>query len=348
MKGWRLLGILLVAFITIGVTMSPTLPVSASITTRTDIDPDAGIMNLDHLIFIVQENRSFDSYFGTFPGAEGLPHAHGHFSACIPDPAAHHCQRPYHDTNVFDRGGPHNVAASNITVARRQDGRSSIRALRAIGTTCEHHPQIRLRPREARARRATGCDGLPHRTGDPQLLGVRPPVRTAGSDVRADRTRGHCPRTSTWCRAGRPLAHGPMDPMSCRSDLISREQRGEQRSYVDTSRWVAPAVRVGGYHVAAVSRRRQLGVLRGPRNLRAPPLRAPREAQHQPDPESAPWVPDRQSDERVLEHRASMPVSSNSPRTGTCHRCRGSCRRTVTASTPPTPSRTGKRGSRRS
>ena len=86
-------------------------------------------MNLDHLIFIVQENRSFDSYFGTFPGADGLPHAHGHFSACIPDPAAHHCQRPYHDTNVFDRGGPHNVAASNITVhGGRMDG--AIRALR--------------------------------------------------------------------------------------------------------------------------------------------------------------------------------------------------------------------------
>ena len=32
------------------------------------VDPDAGIMNLDHLIFIVQENRSFDHYFGTYPG----------------------------------------------------------------------------------------------------------------------------------------------------------------------------------------------------------------------------------------------------------------------------------------
>ena len=37
------------------------------------VDPDAGIMNLDHLIFIVQENRSFDHYFGTFPGADGIP-----------------------------------------------------------------------------------------------------------------------------------------------------------------------------------------------------------------------------------------------------------------------------------
>jgi phospholipase C len=28
---------------------------------------------LDHLIFIVQENRSFDHYFGTYPGADGIP-----------------------------------------------------------------------------------------------------------------------------------------------------------------------------------------------------------------------------------------------------------------------------------
>ena len=36
-------------------------------------DPAAGIMNLDHLVFVVQENRSFDHYFGTFPGADGIP-----------------------------------------------------------------------------------------------------------------------------------------------------------------------------------------------------------------------------------------------------------------------------------
>ena len=40
---------------------------------RSTVDPGAGIDNLDHLIFIVQENRSFDHYFGTFPGADGIP-----------------------------------------------------------------------------------------------------------------------------------------------------------------------------------------------------------------------------------------------------------------------------------
>jgi phospholipase C len=43
------------------------------------IDPQLGILNIDHVIFIVQENRSFDSYFGTFPGADGIPQG-----VCLP------------------------------------------------------------------------------------------------------------------------------------------------------------------------------------------------------------------------------------------------------------------------
>ena len=32
-----------------------------------------GIHKIRHVIVIVQENRSFDSYFGTYPGADGIP-----------------------------------------------------------------------------------------------------------------------------------------------------------------------------------------------------------------------------------------------------------------------------------
>ena len=28
---------------------------------------------IQHIIMIMQENRSFDNYFGTFPGANGIP-----------------------------------------------------------------------------------------------------------------------------------------------------------------------------------------------------------------------------------------------------------------------------------
>src|SRR5215831_17090535 len=32
---------------------------------------DAFRAHIQHIVFIVKENRSFDTYFGTFPGAEG-------------------------------------------------------------------------------------------------------------------------------------------------------------------------------------------------------------------------------------------------------------------------------------
>jgi phospholipase C len=32
-----------------------------------------GLDKIEHFVFIMQENRSFDSYFGTYPGADGIP-----------------------------------------------------------------------------------------------------------------------------------------------------------------------------------------------------------------------------------------------------------------------------------
>jgi phospholipase C len=63
--------------------------------------------HLKHLIFIVQENRSFDHYFGTFPGAEGIPFKNGKPSVCVPDPALGKCVPPYHSTSFLQQGGPH-------------------------------------------------------------------------------------------------------------------------------------------------------------------------------------------------------------------------------------------------
>ncbi len=63
---------------------------------------DAGIHKIQHIIIIMQENRSFDSYFGTYPGADGLPP-----NVCVPDPRAKTCVKPYHDTADLNHGGPH-------------------------------------------------------------------------------------------------------------------------------------------------------------------------------------------------------------------------------------------------
>ena len=67
----------------------------------------AGIGRIQHVVVIMQENRSFDSYFGTFPRADGLPRANGQFTSCMPDPRGGGCDRPYHDPSQVNGGGPH-------------------------------------------------------------------------------------------------------------------------------------------------------------------------------------------------------------------------------------------------
>ena len=46
---------------------------------------EAGIHKIRHFVVIMQENRSFDSYFGTFPGADGIPSRHGVPTVCSRD-----------------------------------------------------------------------------------------------------------------------------------------------------------------------------------------------------------------------------------------------------------------------
>jgi len=75
-----------------------------------------GIHKIKHIIIIMQENRSFDSYFGTFPGADGLPMKDGAFTVCNPDPWTHRCVSPYHDTEDLNGGGPHTAGDSLIDI----------------------------------------------------------------------------------------------------------------------------------------------------------------------------------------------------------------------------------------
>ena len=68
----------------------------------------SGIHKIKHVIIIMQENRSYDSYFGTYPGGDGIPMRHGVPTVCVPNPAGG-CDRPYHDTADVNGGGPHGV-----------------------------------------------------------------------------------------------------------------------------------------------------------------------------------------------------------------------------------------------
>jgi phospholipase C len=67
--------------------------------------------HIKHVMIIMQENRSFDHYFGTFPGADGLPRdTQGTFTACVPYEVRHPskgCKRPFHDRSLVNAGGPH-------------------------------------------------------------------------------------------------------------------------------------------------------------------------------------------------------------------------------------------------
>jgi phospholipase C len=67
------------------------------------------IHKIKHVVVIMQENRSFDQYFGTFPGANGIPGVAGNPGKmpCVPDPLGQHCSRPFHDRNDKNFGGPH-------------------------------------------------------------------------------------------------------------------------------------------------------------------------------------------------------------------------------------------------
>jgi len=52
----------------------------------------SGIDKINHVIWIIQENRSFDNYFGTYPGADGLPPG-----TCLPVlPESTQCVKPFH------------------------------------------------------------------------------------------------------------------------------------------------------------------------------------------------------------------------------------------------------------
>jgi phospholipase C len=101
-----------------------------------------GLDTIDHLIFIVQENRSFDQYFGTYPGVDGLQRdARGRWKPCIPNPFLGHCSRPYHETSLLQAGGPHDHRRSVVDVnGGAMDG--FIRALSTGAKRCWVTPSL--------------------------------------------------------------------------------------------------------------------------------------------------------------------------------------------------------------
>jgi len=68
----------------------------------------AGLSKIKHVVIFMQENHSFDTYFGMYPGADGIPvDAQGNPTVCVNDPDTHECVYPWHDPSDISNGGPH-------------------------------------------------------------------------------------------------------------------------------------------------------------------------------------------------------------------------------------------------
>jgi len=82
-----------------------------------------GINKIKHVIVIMQENRSFDSYFGTYPGANGIPMQNGQPTVCLPNPQTKSCVKPYPDHADVNGGGPHGAASATADInSGKMDG----------------------------------------------------------------------------------------------------------------------------------------------------------------------------------------------------------------------------------
>jgi phospholipase C len=140
------LGVLL-AIATVAGSSHPASAAPASLPDRTPL----GIHKIRHIVIIMQENRSFDSYFGTYPGADGIPGLAGNpgHVPCLPDPHRSHCVRPYHDTSATNYGGPHTHGSAmadmgggymNGFIAQAEAGKA--RSCRMLVTPwCSRHPK---------------------------------------------------------------------------------------------------------------------------------------------------------------------------------------------------------------
>jgi phospholipase C len=98
-----------------------------------------GIHKIRHVIVIMQENRSFDSYFGTYPGADGIPRRNGKPSVCVPDGSR--CVSPFHDPVNRDSGGPHQLLNAIRDVNGGRMNGFINQARRSLAAHCPEFPQ---------------------------------------------------------------------------------------------------------------------------------------------------------------------------------------------------------------
>ena len=110
--------VLIVLALVIGAVPALTVRASADVTPLAQAQA-----KIKHVIFITQENRSFDNYFGTYPGADGIPMVNGVPTVCVPDPLHRTCIKPFKSTRDVSVGGPHGALDAAADIDRgKMDG----------------------------------------------------------------------------------------------------------------------------------------------------------------------------------------------------------------------------------
>jgi phospholipase C len=138
MKHWRIMvaSLLTTAILSACVSSTnPTTTATTTTTTTTIVSSNAsGIHKIKHVIVIMQENRSFDTYFGTYPGADGIPMKNAIPTVCVNDPQTGQCIKPYHDAQDLNHGGPHGEVNAAADINNGQMNGFVAQALKGKGS----------------------------------------------------------------------------------------------------------------------------------------------------------------------------------------------------------------------
>jgi phospholipase C len=106
-RPWPMVAAITAALVAAGLAGCTSQPPASALRPTT---APGGIAKIRHVVIIMQENRSFDSFFGTYPGADGIPARNGQFTVCVPDPRTKGCDQPYHDPSLVNGGAGHNLS----------------------------------------------------------------------------------------------------------------------------------------------------------------------------------------------------------------------------------------------
>ena len=173
-----------------------------------------GIHKIRHVVIIMQENRSFDSYFGTFPGADGIPMKNGVPTVCSPDPKTHVCVKPYHDSSDRNAGGPHDTgdAIRDINHGRMDGFQTQARKGRVVACHHKDNPGCSLTPSSPDVMGYHDWHEIPNYWDYAHNFVLQDHMFEADNSWSLP---AHLSLVSGW--AARCAVHG--DPMSCESTL---------------------------------------------------------------------------------------------------------------------------------